>query len=532
MPTFLDVNQSELPIKSNRSILFGLFFLAFAIRLIAIAFSDNEDGDAIARLLYSRAVIESLDLVPSTVWLPGHFYLLAIPFALGLKSALFAIVLTALVSALAAPLSYSLVLQFFDRSSAILSGVLIAVYALHIRFSIITVSEGPFLTLVLASLLFSIAYVRSGRSIFLIVGAIAFNAACSMRFEGWIMPPLLFAAYIATEWLLERNVVSQKILRAATFTGASMIFCLFWLVFCQVNFEDPFYFQHQTLEENLRYFAALSSKPYGGPPGTTYLLAFFPGVAVLSMGPLSALVSVCGLAFCIAKRLATPLTGFAATFIIFILSQILLKNLVPQARYFLTVCSILLLFAGPGLTYLSRLLEPRFEGRFLKYFFVGFAVIWPCVIFFFSTTNAGVISQKMYSVSPNPHFDKEVIDVNEWLRNNGTATESLAFFPGETNFTGPWSSLLDGWYGIQSLKSRKTNTLRSRQAHFLNSIADFSILSRDERCGHLVIPKRILGSEFDFGSAPLNQLHAVYENREYQIFSWGGNCVGEPSEIH
>lgn len=53
--------------------LIWLFVLALSIRLVAMALGDNEDGDAMARLLYSRSVIDNHDFAPSTVWLPGHF---------------------------------------------------------------------------------------------------------------------------------------------------------------------------------------------------------------------------------------------------------------------------------------------------------------------------------------------------------------------------------------------------------------------------------------------------------------------------
>lgn len=447
---------------------------------------------------------------------------------MGLKYSVFPILLTAIVSALAAPLTYSLAQQFFDRTAAMLSGFLIATYALHIRFSIITVSEGPFWSVILAALLCYVLYVRDGRLIYLIAGSAAFNVAGSMRFEAWIMPFLLVGAYFVGQWLSRHKITSQEILRSGIYVGMSMIFAAIWIVFCYTKYGDPFYLQHQTLEENFRYFAALPSYSGSTPPSTGYRLAFFPGVAVLSMGPLAAIVSVWGLAICIGRKQAGPLSGFVVAFVLFVLSQILLKNLVPQARYFLTVCSLLLLFIGPGCAHLSRRLQPKFDKHVLTYFIAIVAVAWPLFIAHVATLNVGWLSQKMYSLSPNPRFEKSIVDVNIWLRNNGADAGSLAFFLGGNNFAGPWSSLLDQWYGTQTLKRHELIQPHSRQIHFVREASELITIVKEEPCGHLVVSTKFAEHRLSSDLHLRLQQQPVYVSPEFKIFAWGETCFGRP----
>ena len=508
---------------------YWLFALALSIRLIAMALSNNEDGDAMARLLYSRSVVDDHDFAPSTLWLPGHFYFLAIPYAIGLRASVFPILLTAIISALAAPLAYCLARQFFDRTAALLSGFLIATYALHIRFSIITVSEGPFLTFLLIAIFCYIRYLQEGRLTSLVVGAAAFNMASSMRFEAWIMPFLLVAAYFFNQWLSRQKFTWTKVFRASMFLGGSLIFAISWTLFCYIKYGDPFYLQHQTLEDSVRYFAALP--PYSGsnPPGIGYRLAFFPSVAVLSIGPIAAIASFCGLVNCVARKQSGSLTYFTVAIVAFVLSQIMLKNLIPQARYFLTVCALLLLFVGPGCTQISRWLEPRINKNSLVYAVAIMAIAWPFVIAYLAATNVGWFSQKMYSLSPNPRFEQSVLNADDWLRKHWAKEGSLVFLLGGSNFAGPWSSLLDDWYGTQTITPSNNGRPSIRTPHFLQQLSDLSPILEAEPCGHVVVSRKIVEMGLSDGLRQMLKPEPEFRSREYMIYSWGAACFVGPA---
>ena len=235
-----------------------------------------------------------------------------------------------------------------------------------------------------------------------------------------------------------------------------------------------------------------------------------------------------GLALCIVRKQAGTLSFFVVALVMFVLSQIMLKNLIPQARYFLTICSLLLLFVGPGCADLSRRLEPRFDKRSVTYFIATVAVAWPLFIALVASFNVGWLSQKMYSLSPHPRFEKSIVDVNIWLRNNGADAGSLAFFLGGNNFAGPWSSLLDQWYGTQTLKRHELIQPHSRQIHFLREPFELITIVKEEPCGHLVVSTKFAEHRLSSDLHLMLQQQPVYVSPEFKIFAWGETCFGRP----
>src|SRR2546426_3831980 len=78
------MNDSETWAERRR-ILF-VTTAALALRVVFLLLSDNNDGDAFARVLLSRQVVEQGTWLPTDVWLPGHFWILSFPCLLGLGS--------------------------------------------------------------------------------------------------------------------------------------------------------------------------------------------------------------------------------------------------------------------------------------------------------------------------------------------------------------------------------------------------------------------------------------------------------------
>jgi hypothetical protein len=231
-----------------------LFLLALLIRFLAMSLSDNEDGDAMARILYSRALVDHGDLVPSTVWLPGHFFFLAIPYFLGIGTEKAAIALTLFVSALTIPITFYLVLDRLGRSAAILAALLLAVYSLHIRFSVMTVAEGPFFTFILLGIVLFFSHLKTRSVWSLIAGTSSFNVASSMRFEGWVIPVFLAAAHLTSEWRSGKRLISRDLAHMAGFLIGTLAFPLLWSLYCYLQFGDALFFQHQTVADNALYF--------------------------------------------------------------------------------------------------------------------------------------------------------------------------------------------------------------------------------------------------------------------------------------
>src|SRR5262245_4714232 len=167
----------------DRRVLWGLFALSLGIRLFFLAVSDNEDGDSFARIQLSRAVVDEGRWVPTEIWLPVQFWILSVPYALGLQSQFWARLLTALAGACTVPVACLLLTRVFNYRAAIAAALLLALNPLHVRFSVVTVSE-TFLVFFLVTGLWGLAeWVVQGRYRYLAIGVLAMNVACGNRVE-------------------------------------------------------------------------------------------------------------------------------------------------------------------------------------------------------------------------------------------------------------------------------------------------------------------------------------------------------------
>jgi 4-amino-4-deoxy-L-arabinose transferase-like glycosyltransferase len=166
---------------------------ALAVRLFFLAVSDNAEADSFARVLLARRVIDDWTLVPSATWLPGHLWILAFPYGLGLSDQLWPRLLTALFGTATVALTYLLGKELFGRRGGLVSATLLAFNPLHVRLSVVSMSETMFLAFLALALWQYLAYLKDGGPRALAVGALAMNLACAHRMEGWLVLPLLLA---------------------------------------------------------------------------------------------------------------------------------------------------------------------------------------------------------------------------------------------------------------------------------------------------------------------------------------------------
>jgi hypothetical protein len=477
-----------------------------------MSLSDNEDGDAMARILYSRALVDHGDLVPSTVWLPGHFFFLAIPYFLGIGTEKAAIALTLFVSALTIPITFYLVLDRLGRSAAILAALLLAVYSLHIRFSVMTVAEGPFFTFILLGILLFFSHLKTRSVWSLIAGTSSFNVASSMRFEGWVIPVFLAAAHLTSERRSGKRLISRDLAHMAGFLIGTLAFPLLWSLYCYLQFGDALFFQHQTVADNALYFKNHARS-------LIYTLAFFPAVALFSMGPMAA-PAIIGLLLSLRRTTKSrTLARLALILTIFVVSQQLLGTLITQARYCFTTCSLLLLFAWPG----CQALAVRAKTKSLMYWAVLISAGWLLITAVLPSAPLGWFSRAMYSVSPRPRFDPSIVEVDAWLRASGAERGAIAIAKERGKPAAHWLSLADAWYGVQILDRYIPRSQDAHQLYFFESDVELLAVIRSTNCGHAVLG---VGTEQYFLSdLPLKStLYPAFSNASYRVYRWNRGC--------
>jgi 4-amino-4-deoxy-L-arabinose transferase-like glycosyltransferase len=130
-------------LRANTDIIL-IFALTAFIRALVCLSTDNEWGDADARVILSAEWARAPSLLPSGVWLPLHFY------ATGLLTWIFGnpIVAGKTLSFITGSLTviplFQLTQRLFDRATAVVAGIFFAIYGTHIGVSSVVLSEAPF----------------------------------------------------------------------------------------------------------------------------------------------------------------------------------------------------------------------------------------------------------------------------------------------------------------------------------------------------------------------------------------------------
>lgn len=150
------------------------------------------EGDAMARLELTKNFCAQHNFIPGGFnWLPLHFLLIGLPAFFNIDVFWGSRLMTALMGVLTIPVLYLLVELSFDSTIALITCFLLATNPFHIKYSVITMSEVPFLFFELTTLLFLVKYIKSNQLKFLLVSALFAVCGNLIRFEGWIISAIL-----------------------------------------------------------------------------------------------------------------------------------------------------------------------------------------------------------------------------------------------------------------------------------------------------------------------------------------------------
>ena len=185
---------TEVMVRSNLTISL-IIGLAFSIRLlfaIKASFILGE-GDAMTRLETAKLWAQDTSGIPGgLIWLPMHFWLLSLPILLGCDPYSGAVIITSLLGTLTLIPLYKLTRLLWNKQTALLSCFMLTINPFHIKYSILTMSEVPFLFFALTSLTFLYYYLHKKSSdLYLILSSLSVMFCSLLRFEGWIISAIL-----------------------------------------------------------------------------------------------------------------------------------------------------------------------------------------------------------------------------------------------------------------------------------------------------------------------------------------------------
>ena len=171
-------------------ILAALIIVAVAIRVFMLSISDNGWGvDPDERI---RMTVKWLNMkgprpiFPGDLWLPLHYYLIALSIKIFNSIPLSPRILHLIFGILTIFPFYGLIRLVFNERVALISTLIFIFYPVHILCSIVTLSEGPFLFFLMASLYYFFKNREDRRVKSLFLCCIFIILASMIRYEAWL----------------------------------------------------------------------------------------------------------------------------------------------------------------------------------------------------------------------------------------------------------------------------------------------------------------------------------------------------------
>lgn len=209
----------------------GVALVAAAARVAVLPFATADGGDAASRTW--SAWDWMLDPRPIThgVWGPLYTYLLALAMTVSPDPVNAAIGLGIVVSAAAAAALYAFArVEFEGGRAALIAALTYAVYPIAIRNGVSVRSETPFtLFLLLTMIAVALARREEGSWHHAAAGGLALTAAAMLRYEGWVLIPLVAVLLWSKPKLL------------ALFVGCAAVHPVLWMTGNWLHYGDPLY---------------------------------------------------------------------------------------------------------------------------------------------------------------------------------------------------------------------------------------------------------------------------------------------------
>jgi len=334
----------------------ALVALALGARLPSYWVNENVLGDAIPRTGLAQKWADAPHWISSFAdgadqFGPLHLYVVGAALKLGVPKQR-AGPLTSLVfgTLTVLPLA-ALSRRLFGRSAALWSAVALAFWGLHIQMSTTGASEALALFLTLSAL----ALFDAGRTRSLVASGLALTAACAVRYDAWLLAPLL--SVVALAHGEDRRAAFG---RAVAFGLACVPFPAVWLYGNWRAMGDPLYPIHY-VESFHRRWVTEGVQLWGPAVFRLQNLLFWPGAAVATLGPLVAGAGMGGMIWAFRARRDVRWVLWAAwgPAAYFTFRGVVLLDFQPLARFTVGQVALLLPFLQPGAERIARGLSPR-----------------------------------------------------------------------------------------------------------------------------------------------------------------------------
>jgi hypothetical protein len=268
--------------------------VALAPRLALLSSNQNLYGDAVIRTELAERWLANPHWISSFAdgafqFGPLHLYLLGLALKLWPAPELAGRVVSLVFGIATVVPLYLLTRRLFDWKAAVVACLGLSAWGMHIQFSTTAASESLALFLVLCSLWLFAAGVEQGRFAPTAYSALVLNLACATRYDAWLLIPLLSGLLLFGD-----SDRIAAITRAVFFGLLCLPFPLIWMQGNEVALGSPFAPIHH-IEDFHRVWVGEALALWGPFVNRLQNLFFWPGIALVTLSPLVALLGFVGM---------------------------------------------------------------------------------------------------------------------------------------------------------------------------------------------------------------------------------------------
>lgn len=351
-----DVPTASPPAWRSGALLAGLAALMLCARLPAYLVNENVLGDAVPRTELARRWAEAPHWMSSFAdgalqFGPLHLYAVGAALKLGVSKEKAGPLTSLLFGTLTVLPLAVLTRRLFGEVAALWSGVALSLWGLHIQLSTTGASEALALLLALTAL----ALFDPGKPRRLVASGLVLTLACAVRYDAWLLVPLL--SLVALAHGEDRRAALG---RAVLFGLCCLPFPLAWMIGNARALGDPLY-PVRYVEDFHRHWVAQELQQHGEWSSRWQNLGFWPGVAVLTLGPVASAAGFAGMGWAFrARRDARWLLWTAwVPAAYFTFRGAVLLDFAPLVRFTVGQLALVLPFLKPGADLLLRRAPPR-----------------------------------------------------------------------------------------------------------------------------------------------------------------------------
>ncbi|QQR43100.1 glycosyltransferase family 39 protein [Myxococcus xanthus] len=416
-------------------LLVGLLLVAALLPRLGVFFvNENLFGDAVVRTELAERWLRAPHIITAYgdgayQFGPLHMYLVGAALSVFDREVAGRVV-SLLFGVLSVVPLFALTRRLFGWRAGVVAGLSFAAWGMHMQFSTTASSEAVSLFFMLATFALYAEGVDDNRFLPLFQAALMLNLACALRYDAWMYIPLLTVALCFSS---QDKVVSLT--RAVGFGLVCLPFPLLWMQGNELMHGNPF-FPVVAVEDFHRNWVKSSLGSGSNVLWRLQQLGFWPGIALLTLSPLVALLGMAGMVRAWRSRPDTRWLVAAAVLpaAYFTFRAAVLLTFVPLGRFTVTQVALLPVFVAFGFAGLVATRGGPMLRKALAGVTVLVAVAVPVAMGVYTFRADGPLQSTMRPISPTSTNPVALMQVAKFLKAEVAAKGGAAALDVDPNY--------------------------------------------------------------------------------------------------